>query len=211
MGFKIIPIPPTNLVAEPICSHPDIQIFVHNNSVFTHPAISKDVVKSLENYCNVNICSTELNNKYPLDIAYNIVCIGNIAIHKAKCTPPEIKKYFTDNNINLINTNQGYSKCSTLIVDDKSIITADKSIHKIAVANEIDSLLITPGFIDLPGYKQGFIGGASGCFKKTILLTGKIDHHPDCDIIIDFIKKRDLSISYLSQNPIIDIGSILII
>ncbi len=211
MGFKIIPIPPINLVAEPISSHPDIQIFVHNNSAFTHPAIPRDVIKSLEKYCNVNICSTKLNNKYPLDIPYNIVCIGNIAFHKVEYTPSEIKKYFTDNNINLINTNQGYSKCSTLVVNDKSIITADKSIHNIAIANGIDSLLITPGFINLPGYKHGFIGGASGLFKKTILLTGKIDHHPDCETIIDFINKRDINISYLSKNPIIDIGSILTI
>lgn len=211
MGFKIIPIPPTDLVAEPIRSHPDIQIFIHNNSAFMHPAISRDVIKSIEKYCNVNICSTELNSKYPLDIAYNIVCIGNRAIHKTECTPTEIKKYFTDNNINLISTNQGYSKCSTLVVNEKSIITSDKSIHKIAVANEIDSLLITPGFINLPGYKHGFIGGASGLFKKTILLTGKIDHHPDYELIIDFINKKEINICYLSQNPIIDIGSILII
>ncbi len=211
MEFKIIPIPPTDLVAEPIRSHPDIQIFIHGNSVFMHPAISRDVVKSIEKHCNVNICSTKLSSKYPSDIAYNIVCIGNRAIHKAECTPPEIKKYFTDNNISLINTNQGYSKCSTLPVNEKSIITSDKSIYTIAVANGIDSLLITPGFINLPGYKHGFIGGASGQFKKTILLTGRIDHHPDYEIIIDFINKKGINICYLSKNPVIDIGSILII
>lgn len=173
MGFEIIPVPLTDLVAEPICGHPDIQIFVHENSVFMHPAISRDVVESVQKYCSVYLCSIELDNRYPFDIPYNIVCIANRAIHKTESTPPEIKKYFTDNNINLINTSQGYSKCSTLIADDKSIITSDNSIHKIAQSNGIDSLLITPGFIDLPGYKHGFIGGASGRFNKTILLSGE--------------------------------------
>ena len=146
-----------------------------------------------------------------MDIPYNIVCTGNTAIHKIECTPPEIKKYFTENNINLINTSQGYSKCSTLIVNDKSIITSDNSIHKIAIANGIDSLLITPGFIDLPGYDYGFIGGASGQFNNTIMLTGKIDQHPDCNLITNFIKNKGMDISFLSENSAKDIGSILII
>lgn len=211
MGFEIIPLPLTHLVAEPICGHPDIQIFVHKNCAFTHPAIPLDVVNSIEKYCRVTICSIKLNNKYPMDIPYNIACMGNSAIHKTASTPPEIKKYFTDNNINLLNTQQGYSKCSTLIVNDKSIITSDNSIHRTAESNGIDSLLVTPGFIDLPGYNQGFIGGASGRFNKTILLSGRIDNHPDSDIIMDFIAGKGMHIRFLSKNRALDIGSILII
>jgi hypothetical protein len=55
LGFDIIPIPRTNLVAEPISGHPDIQIFIHKKSVFTHPDISPDFIRSLGRYCNINV------------------------------------------------------------------------------------------------------------------------------------------------------------
>ena len=211
LGLDIIPIPRTSLVAEPVSGHPDIQIFVHKKSAFTHPDISPDFIKLLGRYCDINVCTTKLNREYPLDIAYNVACTGNTAIHKMKNTAPEIIKYFTENNIDLINTKQGYSKCSTLIAGSKSIITSDNSIHKSAEANGLDSLLIMPGFFDLPGYNYGFIGGASGQLEKTILMSGRIDHHPDYEKITDFLKSRGMDILYLSENPAVDIGSILII
>jgi hypothetical protein len=211
LGLEIIPIPLTDLVAEPVSGHPDIQVFIHGNNAFMHPDISADFIRSVEQYCNVTVCTTGLDSKYPLDIPYNIACIGNIAIHKKDCTAPEIKKYLSENNINLIHTSQGYSKCSTLIVDNNSLITSDKSIHKSAETMGIDSLLITTGYIDLPGYNYGFIGGASGEFNNTVFFAGRIDHHPDFDRIKNFIISKEKSIIYLSENRADDIGSILFI
>lgn len=211
MGFEIIPIPLIDHVSEPICGHPDIQIFLHGNNAFVHPAASPDFISSVEKYSSVTICRTGLTCKYPGDIPYNIASLENMAIHRADCTEPSIKKYFADNKIELINTNQGYSKCSTLIVDEKSIITSDRSIHISGTGAGLDSLLIEPGYIDLPGYDYGFIGGASGKFNNTILLTGRIDHHPDFRRITGFIETRGIELKILSQNRAIDTGSILIL
>jgi len=211
MGFEIIPIPLTNHAAEPICGHPDIQIFLHAKNAFIHPAASPDFITSVGKYSHVTVCRTGLTCKYPGDIPYNIVSLESMAIHRADCTEPSIKQYFADNNIELINTSQGYSKCSTLIVDDKSIITSDRSIHKSGTDAGLDSLLIEPGYIDLPGYDYGFIGGASGRFDNTILLTGRIDHHPDSNRIMEFIDRRGIELRILSQNRAIDTGSILIL
>ncbi len=211
MGFKIIPIPLTNRTAEPISGHPDIQLFIHGRNAFVHPSAPPDFISSIAEYCKVTICKTELTAAYPGDVAYNVLCTGNIALHRADSTEPSIKQYFPDNNINLINTNQGYTRCSTLIVDDKSIITADRSIHKSGIDAGIHSLLIEPGYIDLPGYDYGFIGGASGNYDNKILLTGRIDHHPDFIRISDFIEMRGIELKILSENRAVDTGSILII
>lgn len=211
LGLEIILMPPSSLVAEPISSHPDIQLFIHGNTAFLQPEIPLDFIRSIEKYCDIHLCSIKPGSEYPLDIAYNIACTGNTAIHKISETAPEIKKYFSEKNINLINTAQGYTRCSTLIVDSNSIITADKSIYKASVSSGIDSLLITPGFIDLPGYKYGFIGGTSGVLDKTVLFSGTIDHHPDSVTIREFIENRGMSMRYLSCNPAVDIGTIFIV
>jgi len=210
-GFKTIPVQRTDRVDTPLSGHPDIQMFLHEKNLFVHPDIDPSFLKSVENYVNIIQCSTELGKNYPEDISYNIACTGRIALHRKECTENTILEYLRENNIQIENTNQGYTKCSTMIVDDNSIVTSDRSIHTAAGRSGLDSLLISPGYIDLPGYNYGFIGGASGRFLDTIYLTGSIGDHPDSDRITDFIQSRGLRIKVLSDEKIFDAGSIFFI
>ena len=75
----------------------------------------------------------------------------------------------------------------------------------------MSSLLISAGHIDLPGYKYGFIGGATGRFMDMVLFTGNIDGHPDRNRIHEFIKSRGLKAKILSNHRLLDTGSILVI
>ncbi len=210
LDIEPIPVPITALVEKPIAGHPDIQVFLHSGRAFVHPDINKNFLIKLENYCEVKICSTGLASSYPGDIAYNVAAAGNYAFHKKYSTAPEIAEYFSESGIILTEVKQGYTKCSTLIVDDNSIITADHSIHNSACRCGFDSLLISPGYIELPGYKYGFIGGASGRFMDMILFTGRIDQHPDAEKIYSFIESKGLSVYSLSDGPVYDAGSIMI-
>ncbi len=210
-GFKTISAPLTGFVEKPLSGHPDIQMFLHNDNLFVHPDIDRSFLDEMENYVNIIQGSSKLNKCYPEDIPYNIACMGRLAIHRKESTDKFILNYFHENKIEIIDTRQGYSKCSTLIVDDKSIITSDKSIKLAAENAGIDSLLISQGHIDLPGYNHGFIGGASGRFLDTIYLTGSIDHHPDKDIIERFINSKSMHLTILSDRKIFDAGSIFFI
>jgi hypothetical protein len=210
-GFKTIPAPLTGLVAPPLSGHPDIQMFLHGDNLFVHPEIDLLFLRVVEGYVNIIQCQTPLNNVYPGDIAYNIAYTGGFAIHRIKSIEQKILEYFRQNNIEIIETKQGYSKCSTMIVDDQSIVTSDRSIHSAAEKAGLDALLISPGHIDLPGYSYGFIGGASGKFLNRIYLTGSIDGHPDCGRIIEFISSKGCGINILSDERILDGGSIFFI
>lgn len=210
-GFYTIYSPLCSVIDQPISGHPDIQMFIHNNNLFVHPDIDTEFLSKIENYINIVSCPTKLSRRYPADVPYNIACVGKIALHKKVITEKNIQEYFLRNGIEIINTNQGYSKCSTLIVDESGIITADISIHNAAQSAGIESLLISQGYIDLPGYKYGFIGGASGRYLNTIYLTGTIDHHPDCGRIVHFIESRGKTLKYLSNRVIFDAGSIFFI
>lgn len=209
--FEIIPVPLTGKVDVQISGHPDIQMFQHEKNLFVHPDIDNFFLKKAEKYVNIIICSTPLGRNYPEDIPYNIACVHKTAIHKKESTDKKILEYMALHNINVINTNQGYTKCSTLIVDEQNIITSDKSIQQAAEKSGINTLLITPGYIDIPGYGYGFIGGASGKFRDTIYLTGSISDHPDRDRIKHFIHSKGLKLKILSNNKIFDAGSIFFI
>ncbi len=210
-GFRTIPAPLTCLVDLPLSGHPDIQMFMHGRNLFVHPGIDQSFLRTVERYVNIIQCQTPLNNVYPGDIAYNIACTGRFAIHRTKSTEQKILEYFKQNDIGIVETKQGYTKCSTMIVDDHSIITSDRSIHTASKRAGLDALLISSRHIDLPGYSYGFIGGASGKFMNRIYLTGSIDNHPDCGRIIEFIESKGLQISILSDQKIIDGGSIFFI
>jgi hypothetical protein len=210
-GFLTITAPLTELVDKPLSGHPDIQMFHHGKNMFVHPDIDLSFLKKIERYVNIIQCKSKLEKKYPGDIHYNIACTGTAALHRKESTDKSIINYFSQNKIEVIDVKQGYSKCSTLIADERSIITSDKSIKSAADNAGFDTLLITPGFIDLPGYNHGFIGGASGKFLDTVYLTGSIDHHPDKAEIEQFISSKGLNLKILSNKKIFDSGSIFFI
>lgn len=133
-----------------------------------------------------------------------------------------------------IHTKQGYTKCNIVVVDETHIITEDEGIRKsveLAMYRErnaigrgkgeerlkarddfdrrkIKVLKIAPGYVHLPGFPNGFIGGASGRVGDTIVFNGDISKHPDYDKINDFIKDAGLGIKYFDY-PLTDIGSII--
>jgi len=107
---------------------------------------------------------------------------------------------------------QRYARCSVCIVDAQSIITADHGIARAAAACGVDVLEISPGHICLDGFNYGFIGGAS--FKLAadkLAFTGSLRHHPDEKRILGFLEDRKIQPVYLSDCPLQDIGSAVLI
>ncbi|MBP7736637.1 MAG: hypothetical protein KA369_11740 [Spirochaetes bacterium] len=211
MDIEPIPIPKTDRVDAPLAGHPDIQVFVHGERVFCHPDISLSFVSALEQYAEVTICSTKLLKAYPGDVPYNIACAGPWAFKHPVGSDPLVEEYLLSKNIAAAAVNQGYARCSTLIVDDLSIITADVSIHRAALSRGLVSLQIVPGHIDLPGYGYGFIGGATGPCDAMVLCSGALAHHPDYGAIADFIESRGKKIVPLGTSRAVDLGTIFVL
>ncbi len=156
-------------------------------------------------------CHSNPQDPYPHDIAFNIIPLEDKIICNSNYIDNTIKQHCLTNQINIIHTNQGYAKCSTMVIDKNNIITADNSIHNAAIQNGINSLLIRAGYISLPGYNYGFIGGASGVYNDTVYISGVLDSHPEKIQIEEFIYSCNKTIMYLSSLPAIDLGSFLFI
>lgn len=200
-----------DFLQKPEACHPDM-LFHHlgGSDIVIAPQIYEKYYKNtFFNGFNLIKGDTLQSCNYPFNIAYNVARVGDFAFAH-KNLDNKIKKYFNANNIKVINVNQGYAKCSVCIINKNAIITADKSIYKSALKNNIDALLIKEGYIRLDGFDYGFIGGATVLLDKNILaFTGRIDHHPSNVDICNFLKKYNIEIFLLSDDEIYDLGSII--
>lgn len=144
---------------------------------------------------------------YPGDIALNVCIVGGALFHRLDCTDAAVLELAR--GLKLVNVHQGYSRCSTCIVTDSAIITADAGIAKSAAQLGIEALIINnEGGIELEGFAHGFIGGAS--FKLApdkLAFTGRLYKHPDARRVEEFIRAHGVEPIYLTERPAFDIGS----
>ena len=197
LGYEIKYISTKDVVADPVSSHPDMfmcKLGVSDSSPIYYGQNSK------------------LGPTYPNDIIYNCCGTGKFFIHNLKYTCPQLRLMADSLGMIPINVNQGYTKCSTVIVDEYSIITYDKGIAQECEkysSKGLETLLVSPGNIVLDGYNTGFIGGCSGRVDKQIIFNGNLELHPDFHKIKDFIESRNLQCVWFPEYPLTDIGSII--
>lgn len=209
---KIILVPKNPTLYQSIDGHPDIQLAIIKNER-AHLIVQKDIEDSfIKELSSLDIdflySNSSLKDSYPFDIHLNAVTLKDYFIHSLKYSDETILSLL--NNRMKINVKQGYTKCSSLVVNDNSIITSDKSIYNALMPHGLDVLLISPGNIKLPGLNCGFIGGCTGLIDHNKLaIYGNLDFHPEGKEIKEFLKKHNVETIYLNDGPLIDRGSIL--
>ena len=208
-------------------AHPALCTYLENTGHVIHNFPELRTVSSLvANHPDVLLCKlgskpestvyegapNALSPVYPGDCRYNAACTGKFFIHKLDLTDADLldvaKASFGD-ELQLINIRQGYAKCSTVIVDEDSIITYDKGIAKPCEAAGMNVLLVEPGFVKLRGANTGFIGGASGRVGDEIVFNGDLSAHPNFREITAFIEAQGLGCKWFESYELEDIGSII--
>lgn len=211
-NIKIVETAPCSNTYDAIKYHPDISICkLNDNNIIVAPNVYEYYKKVLGDY-NFNVIkgNSFIDSKYPNNIQYNVCIFGKYAMHNFKYTDKEILNYLDKNNYIKINIKQGYSKCSTCIVNENSIITSDEGIYNTVKQYGIDCLLIENGHIDLFELNYGFIGGCSGLISSNELaFYGDITKHPDYDRILNFVNSKNIKIICLSDEKLLDLGSII--
>lgn len=207
-------------VYDEISCHPDIYYLKVGDMVFCAPE-KKDAVPF-----NVISCTTDIGMGYPEDVPYNVCIIGKNAIHNFKYTDNIVKIYLERHGYNLIHVEQGYSNCSTIVLDNNSCITSDIGIAKIAVNASIDTLFVIEPDIKLKrrtnksikdkklmsfenSSMQGFIGGAMARLGDTVILFGDIQNLVNGNKIKKFIEEKGLKLHYFAGLDVVDYGGVL--
>lgn len=217
LGFNTIKLPPSISLSEPIASHPDMLMFLHNNTLITSCTYCDEaafVFSDIREYSpdtKIVFADEEFSPKYPNDAIYNALVIGNRLFCKSDTVSRTVLEYAKAANLKIHSTKQGYPACTTLALGDKHAITADPGMAKVMSDAKIEVLLIENGGISLPPYEYGFIGGCAGVYKNTVYFIGNPASLPSSKKIISFCKTAGFEVTPLSDEPLSDLGRILFI
>lgn len=204
-GYNIIATDNINVFHAPEQKHADMQILRINNDFF----LLKECLHLKEKLHGLNyyICSNAVGKNYPENILLNFLFINDILYGKLSSIPQELDDYCEKNNIKRVNINQGYARCSSLVLNNSAVITADVTIEKALKKDGVEVLRISQGDILLEGFNYGFIGGASTVIDNNVIFFGNVEKHKNYSEIEKFILDRKMKIKILCKNmPFTDIG-----
>ncbi len=148
--------------------------------------------------------------RYPENAALCAVVLDGLLVHRPDITAPALRAACRALGFREVNVRQGYAKCSCVVVDGGSLITSDPGIYaSLSKEPGLSLLKIRPGFVSLPGFPTGFLGGASGRVGDEIVFNGDVAAHPDYPAISDFIRSRGLGVRSFPGIELCDVGSII--
>ena len=209
LGHTVISSDMVDIFPIPEQKHADMQILPIKNDIFLLnecTVLAEKLSKERLIFCN-----KKAGKKYPENILLNFLYLNNTLYGKLSAIDENLLDYCKENNIKTVNINQGYARCSTLVLNEKALITSDLSIEKALKKDGVEVLLISSGNIILDGYDYGFIGGASGKIdENTVVFLGNITNHPDYRRIENFCENHNTSIKIICKDmPLTDIGGIV--
>ncbi len=208
LGIDVIPLPQNPLLDKEICNHADILSFrLSDKEILIDSTIAGEIEPLLTGYSVFPV--NGIASPYPKDVRLNAAIVGN----KIICNEAYIHNDILQtayNNYELINTNQGYTKCNICIVNENAIITEDPGITTLLNNCQTDVLKLTPGFVKLSDKHYGFIGGASAKISSNeIYFSGDLSRHPQYRQIIDFLSKYNCTAIFSKNRPLTDFGGII--
>ncbi len=189
-------------------SHADMNYFHYkNNELYCLNSVSAG--EWAQNFSVIKIKKPE-SKDYPNDVMLNAVRLGKYFICNEKTVSKEILDSVYKDGLNIVNVNQGYTKCSVCVLSEDAVITDDISIYNELKYILKDVTLITKGSVKLNGFNYGFIGGCSGLTAKNkIAFCGEIISHKDHNLIYDALNRNKIDAVELKKGRLTDVGSII--
>ena len=215
----VIELPPDNDLAPPVQCHPDMIFTVVCGKMFLSKKyydINCDIVNHISTLGGWELVLSEgpRGQKYPNDVAFNVALTRDIngqpcLLGHENAVNPQLIEWAKMNGINFIPQKQGYAGCSCLTTD-AGVLTFDRGISVTLERNHIPHVCLKNGGISLPGYNEGFLGGASGFFENTIYILGNADTLPCSEELKQFALSSEYKVCSVSMDNVIDCGGLKI-
>jgi len=215
LGYDLKEIKQCEKVYPEISSHVDIFTCKIGEVLVIEPSQYEQIKLQLPSEYKVKSGLKKISLKYPDDIKYNVCTIGDKAIHNFQYTDPIIKEELTQQGYELINTTQGYTNCSIVVIDENSAIVTDKGLNKILQKHNIEVLYLEyePDIKLLTkarySNKKGFIGGAISRIGNEIIVFGDLNKIDQDNKIRNFITNKNINIIEFEKLDVIDYGGIV--
>ena len=200
----------TEIIYHAISGHPDVFFCFTDKHLVIAPNTPTKFKKTLsDNNISYIEGQKKVGNNYPDTATYNAVITEKFLIHNLKITDNLIKE--TCNNKIAIHVNQAYTRCNLLPLKNDSFITSDKGIYKTLQAKKLNIIYVDPKGIILPGFNNGFFGGACGVTKNQVFIVGSLNFFTDGEKVTQFIEDLGYQIIELYNGSLYDGGSLIFI
>lgn len=211
LGIKLILTEKCEDLQDPVSFHPDM--LCHHfggRNILVYPYSYSLERELLEIGMLVERYKKPLTAQYPGDVALNAAQVGENLICNKKYTDERLFSSDTYKYKRIINIAQGYAKCSTLIVDETSIVTSDCQLAALWKEAGLSALLVSPGGIRLDGHDYGFIGGAGVKISPSELyFTGTLSSYKDAHLLREFLLERGITPLEGAYDRLVDVGSMI--
>ena len=202
LGYDPVKLPPFSRLDCRVATHPDMLLFPLEYGILMHKAYYEEHTDFFKSLPFSFVLSDEaIGRDYPKDVLFNALPMEK-RVYGGKTVSKTILSAFSG----FVPVKQGYTRCSSCKVGG-GVITQDKTVFSALKKDGIEALLISSGHIVLEGYDTGFIGGASLTLSDTVTaFFGKIEDHPDYEIISEFARRQNVTLLSLSNEPLTDYG-----
>lgn len=211
-GAIVIRPPAISVLPDGLRRHADLGICIVSEKMAVCPPESCAYYREKLSPYGFKIISgkSSIGSNYPSDSAYNVGIVGKKCFLNKSVCDEHLYEILISEGYEIINVNQGYTKCSICPVDENSFITGDKGIASAGENAGLSVLLISNDNISLSGYSNGFFGGCTGMgAKDELLVNGDINTLPDSERIKEFLEERKIRIKSIKEGEVTDIGSII--
>lgn len=213
-GIDTVAVNPYKRLAPPVASHPDMLFCVLDKTVFCYHdyMVENDLCDIIKNAgYDLVFVSNKCAPEYPFDISLNVLIMGKTLFCNIRHTATEIIDYAKVNGYTVFNVKQGYSACSTLVVDENTAITSDFGMMNAINSCEKKALYIDNTGIVLPGYDRGFIGGACAKIGGRVCFFGDISAFSEGEKISKLLAEKEISSVSIVSGNLYDFGGIKMI
>ena len=209
-NIKVFPSFESKILKGAVKTHPDMSLFKFDEETLIASQESfyyyNEIFKGTKTKV-INAGEDPLE-KYPGDVKFNALRVGDHLICKREVCDEAIVSRFDYGKI--INSSQGYVKCSVIDIGGNYFVTDDKYLHEIIKNLGYKSMLLDKGLVKIKDYDYGFIGGASGYARDKIFLTGHIKDEANRDRLEEFAREINKELIYLTEYDIFDVGTLMI-
>ncbi len=207
LDIEVFPIDASNKLSQAVESHADLQL-----GMLTGDSIAIGKGEKLLQYrleqIGFSVLESEhpLSNTYPQEAMLDFLALRDLIIGNRNI----IENQYLLKKSQTIHIKQGYAKCNLAVINDHALITSDDLAARVCRKAGFDVLQIQSGYIELPGYDTGFIGGCCGLIAPNQLaVCGDLRTHPNYKEITAFLTKHGVSAITLMQGKLKDIGGII--
>lgn len=198
-----------------VSGHPDIFFFKTPQVLVIAPNLPEAYFRILDQHLirykigNLRVGTNGENKKihHSAFIHYTAAVNDEYLVHTLQYTEPVILQ--NCHYLKKIPVKQGYTRCNLLLLGKKHYLTSDTGIDETLKRHGLEGFFVSPEGIVLPGFQNGFIGGAIGIYGEKVFITGSLQRYPQGQTIKNYLEALNYEIVELYDGPLMDAGSIL--